>query len=706
MSFTYKYNALSGNFDIVQDSTLLTLKGVVATTADLPLTGNTENDLYVVKAGDRLYTWNKAASSGLITDWVDVGTVSAIDWSVITNKPTSSVANIDLAVAHKDVVIGNPHSVTKTEVGLGNVDNKSEATIITDVKADADVSDAITKKHAQGTDQGLDTGGANAVTAAQAKAGYTHSGVVTGNPHSVNKTDISLGNVDNVQQMPLSYLDIDTALAANSDSKVASQKAVKTYIDLLLAANDAMVYKGAVNCSGNPNYPAADAGHTYRVSVAGKIGGASGINVEIGDFLVCNTDNTASGDQATVGAYWNIIQSNLDGAVIGCASAVDSNLVAFDGATGKLIKDSLLTTANVSDAISLKHTQNTDSTLIVGDTSIIITDAGVGYITVKVNNVQKEYFNDKGIVLANNSGNLESFIGGHADGYTAWATNAYYTTSGWIKPATGASAMMVQLSVTDSEIQFYSSIAGASPISNWLKIGNIKAAGWTIGAGTANIDYTLTFDGETNDGIITWMEDEDYFSFGDGIMIASTEQIYFRDTAILIGSSNDGHLDLTADVSVDINGLLDLATGQIKFPATQNPSADINTLDDYEEYTWTPDLVFGGAKVGITYSSTTGTYTKIGNVVFITLDFTLTSKGTSVGNASINGLPFTVGSITFAAPTAYFSNMATSVNHCHRFEGTTTSISLAKQDGTIVNRLVDTDFTDTSRLVITGFYTV
>jgi hypothetical protein len=58
--------------------------------------------------------------------------------------------------------------------------------------------------------------------------GYT--GVV-----SLVKADISLGNVDNVQQLPMSYLDIDGALAANSDVKVASQKAVKTYADTKVA---------------------------------------------------------------------------------------------------------------------------------------------------------------------------------------------------------------------------------------------------------------------------------------------------------------------------------------------------------------------------------------------------------------------------------------------------------------------------------------
>lgn len=108
----------------------------------------------------------------------------------------------------------------------------------------------------------------------------------------------------------------DGTLGSNSDLKLATEKAVKTYADSLVAANDAMIFKGVIDCSANPNYPAADRGHTYRVSVAGKIGGGAGVNVEAGDILLCLTDATAAGNQATVGANWSIIQANLDGAVI------------------------------------------------------------------------------------------------------------------------------------------------------------------------------------------------------------------------------------------------------------------------------------------------------------------------------------------------------------------------------------------------------
>lgn len=160
-------------------------------------------------------------------------------------------------------------------------------------------------------------------------------------------------------------LDTDAALAANSDAKVPSQKAVKAYADNLLAANDAMIFKGVIDASANPNYPAADRGHTYKISVAGKIGGASGPNVEIGDTLICTVDGTAAGNHATAGANWVILQSNLDGAVIGPASAANNGFARFSGTTGKLIADggtSINTTDLAAAAVTYAKIQNVSAT--------------------------------------------------------------------------------------------------------------------------------------------------------------------------------------------------------------------------------------------------------------------------------------------------------------------------------------------------------
>ena len=103
----------------------------------------------------------------------------------------------------------------------------------------------------------------------------------------------------------------------------------------------------------------------------------------------------------------------------------------------------------------------------------------------------------------------------------------------------------------------------------------------TFGAATAGTDITITFDGETNDGVFKWMEDEDYFEFSDDILIASTEKLQFRDTAIYINSSADGQLDLVADTeiqiaatTIDINGAV-VASGEIA-AASLDISGDID----------------------------------------------------------------------------------------------------------------------------------
>ena len=83
--------------------------------------------------------------------------------------------------------------------------------------------------------------------------------------------------------------------------------------------------------------------------------------------------------------------------------------------------------------------------------------------------------------------------------------------------------------------------------------------------------------------------------------------------------------------------------GQLRFPAAQNPSSDVNTLDDYEEGVFTPGFsATTTAPTGVTYAERTGRYTKIGRQVLVEGRLTLTSKGSGgVGQATMTGLPFT-----------------------------------------------------------------
>ena len=107
----------------------------------------------------------------------------------------------------------------------------------------------------------------------------------------------------------------------------------------------------------------------------------------------------------------------------------------------------------------------------------------------------------------------------------------------------------------------------------------------TIGDGTAGTDIAVTFDGETSDGVLTWKEDEDYFEFSDDILVASTEKLQFRDTAIYINSSTDGQLDLVADTeiqlaatTIDINGNVDIS-GTITIGSAGISETELEVID-------------------------------------------------------------------------------------------------------------------------------
>ena len=94
-------------------------------------------------------------------------------------------------------------------------------------------------------------------------------------------------------------------------------------------------------------------------------------------------------------------------------------------------------------------------------------------------------------------------------------------------------------------------------------------------------------------------------------------------------------------------GVLDIGTGagaigQIQFPATAVPSANANTLDDYEEGTWTPNDQSGASLSFTVYDAT---YTKIGRLVQVQASITYPSTASTL-DAQIGGLPFTAANGT------------------------------------------------------------
>ena len=100
----------------------------------------------------------------------------------------------------------------------------------------------------------------------------------------------------------------------------------------------------------------------------------------------------------------------------------------------------------------------------------------------------------------------------------------------------------------------------------------------------------------------------------------------------------------------------------ITFPATQSASSDANTLDDYEEGTFTPTII-GTTSAGVgTYGVQTGVYTKVGKLVSIQIYLGWTAH-TGTGNMQVSGLPFTTTSVYGTAAVGYVNDLAMTAGH-------------------------------------------
>jgi len=186
---------------------------------------------------------------------------------------------------------------------------------------------------------------------------------------------------------------------------------------------------------------------------------------------------------------------------------------------------------------------------------------------------------------------------------------------------------------------------------------------------------------------------------------------------VLIKNTNVTGSGVGLEIQQDQGGAAIDLTGQgtIKFPAIATPSADVNTLDDYEEGTFTPTIHDASESdaEGQTYTSQFGLYTKIGRVVYINLTITIASLGTLTGTdpAYIGGLPFTS---RFGNPFYSFSigygnslNIVAGEAVSAYVQGNRTRIDLNKWDLTTGSSFMTIDeVSPSSSFHISGFYLV
>ena len=125
--------------------------------------------------------------------------------------------------------------------------------------------------------------------------------------------------------------------------------ATQTWVNALIGQiNNGVpgIVDGADNLLPSTGYKA---GQMWRVAAAGTYAGAT---CEVGDLILCLKDYA---EDSAGNTDYMVIQANIDGAVTGPDAATDAHIVIFDGATGKVIKDSNVSISSLNDAIAKSH---------------------------------------------------------------------------------------------------------------------------------------------------------------------------------------------------------------------------------------------------------------------------------------------------------------------------------------------------------------
>lgn len=327
-------------------------------------------------------------------------------------------------------------------------------------------------------------------------------------------------------------------------------------------------------------------------------------------------------------------------------------------------------------------------------------EVGIGTYTLSGTTLSRDT-----VLASSNGGSLVNFSAGTKDAFVTYPSNkAVYLdasgnasalgtpASGTVTNLTGTASININGTVgaTTATTGAFTTLSatGATTLSSTLGVtgattilkngGTGATAGLLLNGGGTATTFNIDFGSATANRLYMRQNytdntgDVKFQYSSDGTMASPIDVLAVKWGG---GIAVTGTLSATTGAAV---GGATAGAGGLAFPASAVAVANANTLDDYEEGTWTPSL--GG---NTTYGTQVGKYTKIGRLVSAKFSLSITTLGTG-STSTISGLPFTVGSMSDLQPgtVAYFQNLAASVTHIGLYaDDSSTTLGFATTGG-------------------------
>lgn len=327
--------------------------------------------------------------------------------------------------------------------------------------------------------------------------------------------------------------------------------------------------------------------------------------------------------------------------------------------------DSMAANGNYNTAVgvnALTSNSTGDVNTAVGE-SALVSNVGGGYNT------------------AVGEGALASNVSG--DDNTAVGVEALFSCTGSTNTAVGQAALRLAQATTNNTGVGEQAGSSISTGNSNTAIGGAALVAVTIGGANVGVGYQV--------GLLASTGDQNVLlgcrAGGTTTTSSNVICIGYEAYATSATTSNEATIGNASITRTRLRGIIDALTGQIAFPATANPSSDANTLDDYEEGTWTPSDQSGAA---LTFTSPAGDYEKIGRQVTMrgSLTYPVTADGS---NATIGGFPFTVANTEPARQAFVTSSSETTVRYFLPTASATTGTVRAAAAAAITNVTMSTD---------------